>query len=282
MIVEIDGLRSVVHERGSGPTVVLMASMLIQARSYSRLTRRLARSFRVVTIDPPGTGRASRVSTPWSFDDYARRLRRTLDFLDLTDVTLIGHSNSAAVAILAAGMTNPSSRRIARIVLADSVGGDPRHHFWRIGLARVLDGVFEPGFSITALYDVFWNLFIHNANFRAQIDQGINWDAGPHAPRVRVPTLIAWGGRDLTFFPWCGRRIADMIAGSQLRVFPAHQDWLATHPADFAAVVEAFCRVGTAHRSGSAAPENAVGDAHPTESAPPPHDNDPCGLYGER
>jgi pimeloyl-ACP methyl ester carboxylesterase len=240
-ILEIDGLRSIVERRGrpDAPVVVLMASMLIRPRSYARLVQRLAKSFHVVTIEPPGTGRASKLPTPWTFQDYADRLGRTLDALDLRDITLIGHSNSAAVAMLAAAHDHPASQRIARIVLADSVGGDPRHGFWRIGLGRVLDGVFEAGFSITAVADVFWNLAVHRANFLFEIHQAIHWDAVQHAGKVHVPTLLAWGARDLTFFPWVARRLNGMMPHARLYTFArGHHDWLAVQPAEFALMLE--------------------------------------------
>ena len=242
MIVELDGLRSIVTQRGHGPdTVVLLASMLIRPRSYSRLVQRLSQSCRVITIEPPGCGRASKIDPPWRFEQYADHLCRLLDKLDLTDVTLIGHSNSAAVTMLAAGGGHAASARIGRIVLADSVGGDPRHSFWRIGLGRLLDGPYEAAFSITALYDITWNLLVHNSNFLAEIEQAIAWDAAPHAPRVRVPTLIAWGGMDFTFRPWCGRRLQRIIPNSQFYVSDVgSHDWLTTLPDEFATVVERF------------------------------------------
>jgi pimeloyl-ACP methyl ester carboxylesterase len=245
--LDVDGHASIVADhaprtRPTRGTVVLLASMLVRPRAYARLVHRLTRTFRVVTIEPPGTGRASKLRRPWRFEDYAEYLLHALDTLDLTDVTLIGHSNSAAVAMIMGGKVEPAtSPRIGRIVLADSVGGDPRHGFWRIGLARLADGTFEPGFSMTALYDVFWNLIVHNENFLEEIDQAIHWDAGKHAPHVRVPTLVAAGALDLTFRPWAAWRVHEMIPASQFVLFNrGSHDWLCTHPHEFATMVECF------------------------------------------
>jgi len=230
--LELDGLRSIIADyaprtRPQRGLIVLLASMLVRPRSYERLVHRLTKSFRVITIEPPGSGRASKLRRPWRFEDYADNLLRVLDKLDVRDVPLIGHSNSAAVAMIAAGSVTPAASRIARIVLADSVGADPRHNFWRIGLAR--------------LADVFWNLIVHNENFLEEIDQAIHWDATKHAPHVRVPALVSSGGLDLTFRPWCGLRLHDMIPRSQFVHFSrGSHDWLATHPHEFATMVECF------------------------------------------
>jgi pimeloyl-ACP methyl ester carboxylesterase len=244
--LEIDDLRWIIADyaprtRPSRGLIVLLASMLIRPRSYARLVHRLTKTFRVITIEPPGTGRASKLRRPWRFEDYAEHVLRVLDQLDVREVTLIGHSNSAAVATIAAGSAQPAASRIARIILADSVGCDPRHNFWRIGLARLADGLVEPGFSITALADVAWNLIVHRENFLEEIDQAIHWDAARHARRVRVPALVASGGLDLTFRPWCGLRLHEMIPRSQFVCF-AHgsHDWLGTHPHEFATMAECY------------------------------------------
>jgi pimeloyl-ACP methyl ester carboxylesterase len=244
--LDVAGVRSIIAEHAprtlpSAGTIVLLASMLIRPRSYTRLVQRLTKTFRVITVEPPGSGRASRLRRPWRFEDYADHLLRVLDKLDVSDVTLIGHSNSAAVAMIAGGNAHPSVARIGRIVLSDSVGGDPRHNFWRIGLARLADGTIEPGFSVTAIADVFWNLIVHNENFLEEIDQAIHWDAARHAPHVHVPALVASGGNDLTFRPWAAWRLHEMIPASQFVLFDrGSHDWLCTHPHEFATMVEYF------------------------------------------
>ena len=252
--LEVDALRSIIADhaprtRPQRGTIVLLASMLVRPRSYERLVHRLTKTFRVITIEPPGSCRASKLRRPWRFEDYAEHLLRVLENLDLRDITLIGLSNSAAVAMIAGGSAKPAASRIARIVLADSVGGDPRHGFWRIGLARLADGTIEPGFSMTALADVFWNLIVHNENFLEEIDQAIHWDAAKHAPHVRVPALISSGGLDLTFRPWCGFRLHEMIPRSQFVHFSrGSHDWLCTHPHEFATMVECFVEQGERRR----------------------------------
>jgi hypothetical protein len=94
---------------------------------------------------------------------------------------------------------------------------------------------------MTALADVCWNLVVHNENFLEEIDQAIHWDATKHAPRCRVPALVAAGGLDLTFRPWCGWRLHEMIPRSQFVLFHyGSHDWLCTHPHEFATMVECF------------------------------------------
>jgi pimeloyl-ACP methyl ester carboxylesterase len=78
-----------------------------------------------------------------------------------------------------------------------------------------------------------------------------------------MPTLIAWGSRDLTFLPWVARRLHAMIPHASFHLFRGgHHDWLATNPAEFADAVEVFYQSDFARLAA--------------------RDNDPDGLYGER
>ena len=59
--------------------------------------------------------------------------------------------------------------------------------------------------------------------------------------KVKVPTLLAWGGQDLTMPPDCARRYQQLIPRSRIILSPGgSHDWIIARPAQFAAAVEAF------------------------------------------
>ncbi|MFY0526083.1 alpha/beta fold hydrolase [Archangium gephyra] len=64
--VEVEGVRAQVLEAGEGPVLLLLASMLVRARSYLPLIRRLSAHFRVLTVELPGSGRSAAVRKPWT------------------------------------------------------------------------------------------------------------------------------------------------------------------------------------------------------------------------
>ena len=108
----VNGMRGWYTDVGRGPAVVILASTLVLARSYEWLIDCLAPDFRVVTVEMPGSGRASRPPRPWGFEDYARWAAGFTGALSLDRPTVVGHSNSGGAAIVAAAP--PRSNRTRR------------------------------------------------------------------------------------------------------------------------------------------------------------------------
>jgi pimeloyl-ACP methyl ester carboxylesterase len=241
--VDVGDTRGLILEGGDargGPTVVLLASMLVLARSYLWPLCEFTKRFHTIVVQLPGGGRATRLKQPWSMDDYARWTGALLDALNLHDVTLVGHSNSGAAATILAA-TDP--RRVGRLVLADSIGADRDRSLTRIILARGIDCFHEHELTLAAWNHVVFNAVFHFRNFFEQVRLSARTNLEPHARRVTVPTLIAWGRRDNTMPPGCARLLQSWMPGSRLYVsrYGSH-DWINDHPREFAEVLEGFVR----------------------------------------
>src|SRR3954447_24248104 len=66
--------------RAGRGTIVLVASMLVRAKSYLTTMRGLApRGWRVIALEMPGCGQASRLRRAWRFEQYADWLAAFLD-----------------------------------------------------------------------------------------------------------------------------------------------------------------------------------------------------------
>ncbi|HYO09634.1 MAG TPA: alpha/beta hydrolase [Tepidisphaeraceae bacterium] len=249
--VSAGGYEAVVHEAGDAaadgrPPVVLLASMFVRARTYRPLLEILGRHFRTIVVEAPGTGEASQVEQPWSFERYASWLAEFLAALDLTDVTLIGHSNSgppvflAAAAAAAAAAADPVER-IGRIVLADSTGIDRRHSFLRVVIGRLMDAPMEPIFSLRVAPDIAHSVATRRRHVIHQIKLAHQTDLVPLVDRVRVPTLLAWGRWDFTYPLRYARRLHERMPEWHLHVSQrGSHDWLVARRTEFAEVVRRF------------------------------------------
>lgn len=233
-------------ELGRGRPIVLLASPLIAARSYRPVIRALSKHGRVIAVDLPGAGFSQKVRAPWTPARYADWLERFFERLGLEDVTLIGHSNSGAVALLAASF---APERLRELVLVDTIGFDPSGSHLRVLLARLLTAAREPRFTLSSVLDIAVNLARHPRNFVHQARLPARLDLRAAASRVRVPTVIAWGARDRTMRTpsiWEARR---RMPHARVALDPrGDHDWLVQHAPAFA---EAF---GRALRSGDVAP----------------------------
>jgi non-heme chloroperoxidase len=84
-----------------------------------QLTELMTAGFRCVTYDRRGHGRSDRPPTGYDIDTLADDLAAVIDRLDLSNITLIGHSMGTAEVVRY--LTRHGSGRIARLVLSGTV-----------------------------------------------------------------------------------------------------------------------------------------------------------------
>jgi len=116
-LLEIDGVRLHVVEKGEGPAVVLIHGNMVSERDYeaSGLLDRLARNHRVIAFDRPGFGHSTRPRDRlWTPAAQAKLLHAAMVQLGVREAVVVGHSMGAMVA-LALALDYPEDVR--RLVL---------------------------------------------------------------------------------------------------------------------------------------------------------------------
>ena len=81
------------EDHGSGSPVVLIHGWPLNADAWEKQTAALlAAGHRVITYDRRGFGRSSKPSVGYNYDTFAADLNAPLSALDLTGVSMVGHS----------------------------------------------------------------------------------------------------------------------------------------------------------------------------------------------
>ena len=102
-IVEVEGARLHVVERGQGPALLLIHGLGGQLRNFSRILEPLAARHRVILVDRPGSGYSvSDALVQPSLADQARSLAGLVDALRLDRPVVVGHSLGGALALMLA------------------------------------------------------------------------------------------------------------------------------------------------------------------------------------
>ncbi|MDQ0752041.1 pimeloyl-ACP methyl ester carboxylesterase [Streptomyces africanus] len=128
---------------GSGAPVVLLHTVRTQAEHFRLLIPLIADRYTVYALDLPGMG-YSEIVPGASYDEPAMRagVERLLTELDLRDVTLVGESMGAVLALTTAADLPERVRRVVAVNTYDFRGGIARSGL----LARVVvSGVLTPG-----------------------------------------------------------------------------------------------------------------------------------------
>jgi len=136
-------LKAGTGKAGTGAPLVLLHTVRTQAEHFRRLIPLIADHYTVYALDLPGMG-YSEIVPGASYDEPAMRagVERLLTELDLHDVTLLGESMGAVLALTTAADLPERVRRVVAVNTYDFRGGIARSGL----LARVVVGsVLAPG-----------------------------------------------------------------------------------------------------------------------------------------
>ena len=126
--IDVEGIRTRVHEDGSGQTLMLLHGgqfgMFSSLDSWSLNLPSLAESFQVVAIDKLGQGHTD---NPKSDDDYTfeamyDHMLAAIDALGLENIVLLGHSRGGLPAVRIA-IERP--RLVNKLIIVDSNTASP-------------------------------------------------------------------------------------------------------------------------------------------------------------
>jgi pimeloyl-ACP methyl ester carboxylesterase len=128
---------------GTGAPLVLLHTVRTQAEHFRHLIPLVQQRYTVYALDLPGMG-YSQIVPGASYDEPAMRaaVKRLLTQLDLHDVTLLGESMGATLALSTAADLPDRIRRVVAVNAYDYPGGIARSSL----LARlIVTGVIAPG-----------------------------------------------------------------------------------------------------------------------------------------
>ncbi|RYV49750.1 alpha/beta fold hydrolase [Pengzhenrongella frigida] len=241
-----DGAQIFYKDWGAGTPVILSHGWPLNADAWDAAARYLAEhGHRAIAHDRRGHGRSSQTWHGNEMDTYADDLARLIDHLDLTDLTLVGHSTGGGEIVRYVGRHGTS--RVAKLVLVSAVpplmlrtddnpDGLPAEVFDgirggeaadRSQLYRDLaDGPFfgnnrnndvSPG-----VRDAFWLQSMASGHHGAYecIAAFSATDFRVDLAKIDVPTLVIHGSDDqIVPIDVGGRRSAAAIAGATLTVY---------------------------------------------------------------
>jgi non-heme chloroperoxidase len=233
------------EDHGEGPPVVLIHGYPLTSRAWDKqLPVLLEAGHRVITYDRRGFGKSSQPVSGYDYDTFAADLYALLTELDLTDVTLAGHSMGTGEVTRYLGAYG--SARIARGVLVspippfllqagDNPEGLPGSLFDGFAEAAKADGpAWMKGFLDNFYnFDVFGGTLVSDQAFQASWNDAAaasataavaciaTWgtDFRADLPKIDVPMLVIQGDADRILpFPNTGQRLPGLISDMQLVV----------------------------------------------------------------
>lgn len=115
-VLELPSSRLRYHDVGSGPAIVFVHGLLVNANLWRKVVERLVPDFRCIVLDLPLGSHVLPLTagTPNGVPDVATAIADAIEKLDLDDVTLVGNDSGGALSQVVV-TTRPE--RIGRLVL---------------------------------------------------------------------------------------------------------------------------------------------------------------------
>jgi pimeloyl-ACP methyl ester carboxylesterase len=206
---------------GQGPPVVLLHHATGSSRSWRRQVPVLAQRFTVVTFDRPGCGRSPDLA-PWPAD-YLRRdvddLLNLVDLLGIEQAALVGHSDGATIALLAAARRPAAIARVVAEAPHVTVETPRCPEAIRQAVQLIAD---NPALAAALARD-------HSERAMAVVQRWADrwldpafwiWDERPALAQIRCPVLVIHGADDPFFSVGQSQLVADSVASGTLWLLP--------------------------------------------------------------
>lgn len=235
-----DGTTLHYKDRGSGPVVVFVHGNNVDSQFWSYQIAVLSeQGVRTIAPDRRGHGRSEYVASGQDYDTYASDLAALLEYADLRDVTLVGHSTGAnaiaryiarygtqrvAGAVLVAmvnpqpvALDDPAATEATHQVIDATLDDRPKYFD---SLKEAFFGAGVPEVTMNAILGMCYTIPLEVALDTARILLDARSDVRDDLRSLAIPTLIVHGDAD-TFSPFerSGKFAHDVIPGSRVLLY---------------------------------------------------------------
>ncbi len=219
----------IVGNENAPPVLILHGWGANLSLVWSLVEGMATKGYRVFALDLPGFGESDKPQVAWSVFDYANFAISYLDYHNLEQVHLFGHSFGGRLGLI---LGADHDTRIRKMVLADSAGLRPKIPLTtqvRTKTYKSIRSILE-SLGLRALSQTLrehYNKRYGSTDFQAvsgvmreTFVKVVNQDLLNYAARVTVPTLLIWGEDDQDTPLWMAKKLEETIPDAGLVTYP--------------------------------------------------------------
>lgn len=224
--ITIDGIQINESIQGDGEPILMLHGWGANIKLLQPLADRLVNmSYQIFMFDLPGFGESDDPQSPFTIFDYAKFCIKYLDYHQLDQVNLFGHSFGGRLGLI---LGSDYAHRIKKMTLSDSAGiktEAPLHHRLRLNTYKTIrDRLNTVGAkSLADTLSEAYNKRYGSTDFqqvsgvmRQTFLNVVNQDLLDYASRVTVPTILIWGDQDEDTPLWQGQKLEETIPDAAL------------------------------------------------------------------
>ena len=222
---------------GFGETLLFLHGYLSVKESFYYQKKFFEKRYNVIIPDLPGFKENTKLTFPFSLDDYAEWIENMLVYYGIKEVSVVAHSFGARVLFK---LIDRGKIKIKAVVLVGSAGIKPRFNLAvKIGIARYklrkklrlsVDGFGSDDYK--RLDDVTKKSFVKIVNER--LEENIK--------KTDVPTLIFCGKKDKETPPYMQKKLHKLIKHGELVKVDGGHFYFCEKPDEFNRLTNIFLK----------------------------------------
>jgi len=226
--IQINGINTAEVVRGDGDPILFLHGWGADSSLILPLADQLIPlGYRAYIPDLPGFGQTDEPPTAWTIFDYVDFVLAYLDYHQLEQVVLFGHSFGGRLGLI---LGAEHSRRVSKMILANAAGIRPKTPIAQQARLKTYKSIRDGLTAMGAKGLSDWLRNQYNTRYgssdfnntsgimRQTFIQVINQDLLNYAERVDVSTLLFWGDQDEETPLWMGETLEKTIPDAGLVV----------------------------------------------------------------
>ncbi|WP_067725286.1 alpha/beta fold hydrolase [Oceanobacillus damuensis] len=219
------------------PPLVLIHGFVSSTYTFNQLIPMLEKHFSIIALDLPGFGKSEKsTSFVYTYENYAKLVAECIDYFNLEDVCIIGHSMGGQIALYTARII---PEKVKRLVLLNSSG------YLKSANRLMIYCTYLPLFNLAikrrvrnktvreSLQNVFFNHTLitddhireyesplKEENFYKSLVRLLRHREGDLSTdqlrEIKTPALLIWGEEDRVVPIGIGKRLAADLPNAQL------------------------------------------------------------------
>ncbi|BES71412.1 alpha/beta hydrolase [Marinobacter nanhaiticus D15-8W] len=203
---------------GKGAPLMLIAGLASDSQSWGPVIDELSQHYLVIVLDNRGVGRTTPQDGGTSIQHMANDCMALLDYLELPDASLLGHSMGGFVAL---DCTIRYPARVSKLILAgtSALNSDRNNSLFQDWVADLKTGMDAATWFRNIFYSIFSDRFFENKEtvteairfaveypypqgvtaFEQQVDAIAAFNCLDQLPNITQETMVICGKQDLLF-----------------------------------------------------------------------------------
>ena len=226
MKIIVQNLATEYLDEGTGKVVLFLHGWQDNLHTFDSLVSLLPPTLRIIRLDLPGFGKSEVPKETWDLNNYVQFVKDFIQKLDIKVYAFIGHSFGGRIVIKgeatknlqaqkiiligSAGMTKNRTFHNSFFKLLAKIGGlityVPPLIFWREGLRK-------------RMYSFIGSDYLNTGELKETFLKIISDDLSASAKNITIPALLIWGVNDTETPLADGKKLSQLIRGSDLKVF---------------------------------------------------------------